>query len=63
MKIFNSDNYFVLLFCAMLFMIFSFASIDSYLSYLNKKQIIEMVKSDNSKWSAEQLQGLINSRN
>jgi hypothetical protein len=39
------------------------SSWDSYLHYLNRKQIIEVVKSNNVNLSSEQIQGLINSKN
>jgi hypothetical protein len=39
------------------------SSWDSYLHYLSRKQIIEVVKSNNVNLSSEQIQGLINSKN
>lgn len=34
----------------------------SYLHYLNRKLIIETVKKDNTNFSVEQIQGLVNSK-
>jgi hypothetical protein len=38
------------------------ASWESYLNYLNRKLIIEAVKTDSPNMSVEQIQGLINSK-
>ncbi len=35
--------------------------LESYMQYLTRKEMIELFKTNNSKWSAEQIQGLINS--
>jgi len=37
------------------------ASLESYMQYLTRKEMIELFKTNNSKCSAEQIQGLINS--
>lgn len=37
------------------------SSLESYMRYLTRKEMIELFKSNNSKWSAEQIQGLVNS--
>ena len=37
------------------------SSLESYMQYLTRKEMIELFKTNNSKWSAEQIQGLINS--
>jgi hypothetical protein len=37
------------------------SSLESYMQYLTRKEMIELFKTNNSKWSAEQIQGLVNS--
>lgn len=36
---------------------------ESYLHYLNRKQIIETIKDKDPKYNSEQMQGLMNDRN
>jgi|LauGreDrversion4_2_1035121.scaffolds.fasta_scaffold31306_10 hypothetical protein len=37
------------------------SSLESYMQYLTRKEMIELFKTNNTKWSAEQIQGLVNS--
>ena len=37
------------------------SSLESYMQYLTRKEMIELFKTNNSKWSAEQIKGLVNS--
>jgi hypothetical protein len=52
--------YFLLL--AVLAMIMLTSSWESYLHYLNRKQVIEAIKSSSTPLSLEQIQGLVNSK-
>jgi len=36
------------------------SSLESYMQYLTRKEMIELFKTNNSKYSSEQLQGLLN---
>lgn len=36
------------------------SSLESYMKYLTRKEMIELFKTNNSKYSSEQLQGLLN---
>lgn len=54
-------TYFMLL--AIFIAVILASSWESYLHYLNRKQIIEAIKHPDSKYSNEQMQGLLNDRN
>jgi hypothetical protein len=59
------DNEFKLLYfmlLAIFIVVMLTSSWESYLHYLNRKRIIEAIKSTNQNWSVEQIQGLINSK-
>ena len=50
--------YFFLVILVVLILLLS--SFETYMRYLTRKEMIELFKSDNSKYSNEQMQGLLN---
>lgn len=58
----NRDfNLIVCILTGIIILIFVLSSWESYLLYLNRKQAIESLKSSDSKFTMEQIQGLVNS--
>jgi len=61
MEFVSKKKLMITLFCAVFFVICGCVVAGSFIN--NKKQLVETANVQNPKWSAEQLQGLINSRN